>query len=86
MSARRGAKVVVRLRKKGAAPVEAPASGGFTEEELEAHELAAVVWMINCGLDVNNDLDRVSSALCHVERSLERLSSQLSPDARRARA
>jgi len=78
MAARRKRAKVVKLPKRPAGVV-----GGFTEEQLEAHGLASVVWMIACGLDVNTDSDRVSAALSHVERSLLRLSDALSPDAQR---
>lgn len=63
----------------------APDPRGTTEASIELEDLANVVWMIHCGVDINYDTDALGSALLQVQRELRRLSDRVAEELRAAR-
>ena len=58
-------------------------TGDFTENELTLDDLAGVVSLISCGVEINNDSEQLSRALSHVEWTLRCLSDQVGATERR---
>jgi hypothetical protein len=65
-------------------PAAAPDPRWTTEASIELEDLANVVWMIHCGVDINNDTDALGSALLQVQRELRRLSNRVAEELRAA--